>query len=321
MKLFICFLIFAFSLGAETVSYDARLTDYKYPFAVQYFDITSQGQNLQMAYMDLKPEKDMNKTIVLLHGKNFSGFYFESIARELLKKDYRVIIPDQIGFGKSSRPESFQYSFHILATFTKQLMSKLGVEKFSVLGHSMGGMLATRLALMFPENVEKLTLVCPIGLEDYKIHIPYKTVDESYEQELKLSAEKIKNYQMANYYQGTWKPEYEKLIEPAIGQIGHKDFPIVARNSSLTLDIIFTQPVIYEFDKLKMPVTLIIGLKDKTAPGKERAPEKIQKNLGDFTKLGRLMKKKLKQLKLVELKEYGHVPFIENFEAFKRYLE
>lgn len=44
----------------------------------------------------------------------------------------------------------------------------------------MGGMLATRFALMFPEMTEKLILLNPIGLEDWKIKVPYQTVDEWY---------------------------------------------------------------------------------------------------------------------------------------------
>ena len=91
--------------------FDKVLTGYEYPYPVSYYNFEGQGQKLQMAYMDVKPEGPTTKTIVMLHGKNFSGYYFAPIVKELVKKGYRVIVPDQIGFGKSTKPENFQYSF------------------------------------------------------------------------------------------------------------------------------------------------------------------------------------------------------------------
>lgn len=86
------------------------LEDYTYPFAVSTVNLGIQGQQLTMAYMDLKPAKPNGKTVVLLHGKNFSGAYWEQTANDLAKDGYRVIMPDQIGFGKSSKPTNIQYS-------------------------------------------------------------------------------------------------------------------------------------------------------------------------------------------------------------------
>ncbi|WP_252499309.1 alpha/beta fold hydrolase, partial [Escherichia coli] len=50
-----------------------------------------------------------------------------------------------------------------------------GVARASVIGHSMGGMLATRYALLYPRQVERLVLVNPIGLEDWKaLGVPWR---------------------------------------------------------------------------------------------------------------------------------------------------
>lgn len=95
----------------------------------------------------------------------------------------------QIGFGKSSKPSQYQYSFHQLVQNTKQILDELKIDKeINVLGHSMGGMLATRFALMYPETTEKLILENPIGLEDYKTLTPYVSVDKMYQNELKQTA-------------------------------------------------------------------------------------------------------------------------------------
>ena len=137
---------------------DATLSNYQYPFEVHYLDLQSQKQNLKMAYMDVKPQKSNGKTIMLLHGKNFNGAYWEKTAKDLSSKGFRVIIPDQIGFGKSSKPEFYQFSFSQLADNTKAILDELKIEKAIVLGHSMGGMVATRFTLLYPEKVEKLIL-------------------------------------------------------------------------------------------------------------------------------------------------------------------
>ena len=300
------------------VGFDYVLTDYKYPYTVNFYEFNAQGQKMSMAYMDVKPSGAPKKTIVLLHGKNFSGFYFAPIIKELVANGYRVIAPDQIGFGKSTKPESFQYSFHTLAKFTVELLNSLDVKEFTLAGHSMGGMLATRLALMYPEKVQKMILVNAIGLEDYKTLTPYKSFDEQYAGELKSDANKIRNYQKEAYYDGAWKDEYEPMLTPAIGWTLGPDFPLIAKTSALLSEIIYTQPVYYEFKNLKVPTTLIMGQRDKTAPGKPFASPENQKKMGNYPKLGRDVVKMIPKGKLVPMNGLGHVPFAEDLAGFMK---
>ncbi|PAV73969.1 hypothetical protein WR25_16512 [Diploscapter pachys] len=114
--------------------------------------------------------------------------------------------------------EGFAYPFQQLADNTHALLASLGVNKAIVLGHSAGGMLATRYALMYPQQVERLAMVNPIGLEDWKaLGVPYRTVDQWYARELKLDAEGVRNYERATYYAGRWKPEYERWVQMLVG--------------------------------------------------------------------------------------------------------
>lgn len=110
--------------------FDAELSTYQYPFEVKFYALSSQSQNLKMAFMDVPAEKPTDKVIVLLHGKNFPGAYFEQVIQHLSQNGYRVIVPDQIGFGKSTKPQNYQYSFHTLALNTHALLRSLGVTKF-----------------------------------------------------------------------------------------------------------------------------------------------------------------------------------------------
>lgn len=298
------------------VGFDAVLNGFAYPFPVSTYEFEAQDQRLQMTYMDVRPEGEIKKTVVLFHGKNFSGFYFEPIIRDLQAQGYRVIVPDQIGFGKSSKPVHFQYSFQTLARFTDALLQKAGVNEFTLVGHSMGGMLATRYALMFPAKVKKLVLVNPIGLEDYKTLAPYKTIDELYQGELKNNEEKIRDYQKVAYYDGKWSSGYEPMIAPAIGWTKGPDHALIARNAALTSDIVYTQPVFYEFKNLKVKTTMINGDRDKTAPGKAWASPENQKLMGNYPKLGRDVIKMIPQGKLISLKGLGHMPFVEDYQGF-----
>ena len=143
-------LLLAGRLVAAPLSLDVRLTGFSYPSPVQTLSLNDQQQDLEMAYMDVAPKQGNGKTVLLLHGKNFSGAYWERTIIELLADGYRVVVPDQIGFGKSSKPAHFQYSFQTLADHTRRLLDTLKVDRVTVVGHSMGGMLATRFALMFP---------------------------------------------------------------------------------------------------------------------------------------------------------------------------
>ena len=163
---------------------DLELTNYDYPHPVSSIELNIQEQRLKMAYMDVTPTNYTGKNIVLLHGKNFNGAYWQTTINALTKEGYRVIVPDQIGFGKSSKPDHFQYTFQQLAQNTKTMLDTLNITKTAILGHSMGGMLATRFALMYPELTEKLILENPIGLEDWKLKVPYKPVEWWYHNEL-----------------------------------------------------------------------------------------------------------------------------------------
>ena len=317
--------------GYTVPSLDARLTQYQYPYPVQFHALPAQGpasvegsdpRQLEMAYMDVLPSdrskgKAPRGTVLLLHGKNFSGAYWKTTMEALRNQGYRVVVPDQIGFGKSSKPLDFQFSFQALAHHTRSLLLQLGIEKVHLAGHSMGGMLATRFALMYPQHVEKLVLINPIGLEDWKRHVPYQPVDQSIAAELAQTPQSVKKYMTQAYFDGNWKPAYNALLDIQGGWTLGPDAKTIATIDARTSDMVFTQPVVYEFDALEIPTLLIIGTRDKTAIGRNRAPEAIREKLGRYDQLGKATAAKIPDARLVELEDVGHVP---QFEAFDRYM-
>lgn len=309
---------------AAAVAYGAELEGFDYPHPVQRFRFTSQRQSLQMAYMDVEPARSAPKhgrTAVLLHGKNFCAATWQGTIATLSEAGYRVIAPDQIGFCKSSKPQRYQFSFQQLAHNTRELLASLGIERATVIGHSTGGMLAARYALMHPAQTEQLVLVAPIGLEDWQAEgVPWLSVDQWYERELKTSAEGIRRYERATYYAGQWKPEYERWVQMLAGLNNGPGKQIVAWNSALVYDMIYTQPVVHEFGEIDVPTLLIIGHKDTTAIGKDRAPPALKARLGNYAELGRKAAAAIPGATLVEFEQLGHAPQIQDPKAFHRAL-
>lgn len=314
--LFLTALQLSFAQKTSLQWLDLELSNYQYPYPVSVLPLHIQEQDLQMSYMDIKPENYNGKNIVLLHGKNFNGAYWKTTIEALTKEGFRVIVPDQIGFGKSSKPKHFHYTFQQLAQNTKTLLDSLHISRTAILGHSMGGMLATRFALMYPETTEKLILENPIGLEDWKLKVPYKPVEWWYQSELKKNYDDIKEYQLKNYYDNKWKAEYDEWVNLLAGWTLNSEYKTIAWNAALTYDMIFTQPVVYEFSNIKSPTLLIIGTRDRTALGKPLVSPEVRKTMGLYNELGKQTQKAIPNAQLVEIENVGHLPHIEKFSAF-----
>ncbi|KAH7093122.1 Alpha/Beta hydrolase protein [Paraphoma chrysanthemicola] len=299
--------------------------NYSYPWPVQYHQISSQQLNLSMAYMDVAPTNTTsrkNNTIVLLHGKNFCGATWEDSAKRLSAWGYRVIIPDQVGFCKSSKPPGYQFSLQQLAYNTQSLLQSLGLVRVKVLGHSMGGMLASRFALMYPNTTSHLVLTNPIGLEDWKaLGVPYRPIDSIYKDELATTYTSIRNYQQITYYVNTWKNEYDTWVNMLLSLYKLPgESALFAYNMAQTTEAILNQPVVYEFPLIKARTLLIIGTKDNTAIGKAWSPPDVQKKLGNYTVLGRATAKAIRGAALVEFEDMGHSPQIQDSERYHKAL-
>ncbi|MBA2817400.1 alpha/beta fold hydrolase [Candidatus Pantoea persica] len=302
--------------------YGEQLEGFRYPFTLQHFNFSSQQQALSMGYMDVNPMQKANgQTVVLMHGNNFCGATWEESIRALSQAGYRVVAPDQIGFCSASKPDNYQYSFQQLADNTHQLLAQLGVKKAIIVGHSTGGMLATRYALMYPDATQQLVLVNPSGLEDWKAKgAPWRSVDQWYQRELKLDAAGIKKYEQHTYYSGQWKPEYDKWVDMLAGLNAGPGHKKVAWNSALIYDMIFTQPVFYEFGDLKVPTTLMIGTADTTAIGSDIALTEVKATLGHYNVLGKDVAKRIPGSRLIEFPSMGHAPQMAAPEKFNQTL-
>lgn len=296
-----------------------EMAGFPYPYPVNYLPLTMDGLQVQMAYMDVPPTGTANgRTAVLLHGRNFGGYYWENTIRFLSGKGYRVVIPDQIGFGKSSKPD-IALSFHGGADHTRQLLDKLGVDKVTLVAHSMGSMFAMRFALMFPQRVEALAMEGPIGLEDYRLKVPYATKDELAREAASMNREGINRFYRG--YFAEWKPEYQVFPDVAWRWTLGPEAPRLARVAAHTYQMAYEQPVLYELPLIKTRTLLIAGDKDRSAIGRNRATPEARESLGRFTLLVPAAAKSMPVAKGVILEGVGHIPHLEATGRFHALLE
>jgi len=149
--------------------------------------LVNDGEQVRMAYMDVAATQPNGRTVLLLHGRNFPSSYWAPVVKTLNEAGYRVLVPDQIGFGKSSKP-SADLHFDTLARNTIALLDHLQIARADIVAHSMGGMIAVRIARAYPDRIQHLLLAAPIGLEDYRLYVPPTPTEKILEHEDKLTA-------------------------------------------------------------------------------------------------------------------------------------
>ena len=298
--------------------YGPRLERFSYPWPVQTMTVDIVGQPAEMAFMDVAPARPNGRSVVLLHGKNFCGATWESTVQALTEQGYRVLVPDQIGFCKSSKPRAAQYSFEMLARLTHQLMASRGIARASIVGHSIGGTLAMRFAMQYPDAVDQLVLVNPLGLVDRAEEgVPYSDVDTLWANERKTSYASLKAYQQANYYHGEWRPAYDRWVWMVAGMYAGAGRDAVALAQAKTSEMVHTQPVAHELGRIKPPTTVIVGMLDRTAFGRAQLPPSLRDRLRPIPAVAPEAVRAMPNATLVRMDGLGHAPQIEDPARFE----
>lgn len=297
-----------------TDSLGIRLENYAYPFPVSYMRTTVQHLPVEIAYMDVQAAKPNGKAVILFHGKNFPAAYWKNTIIALNNAGYRVIAPDALGFGKSSKPV-IQYSFSLLTYLDKILLDTLGIDKVSVVGHSMGGMVATRFVLSYPERVDCLVLEDAIGLEDWREKgVPFRQVDDWYKDEKSATYESILNYHKTSYYP-VWEEKYREWVDLQYRVKKSMQFDQLAWVNALTYDMIYNQPVMHEFKDIQVPTLVVVGDQDKTKLARN-APKEVSDKLGHYKELGKETAAAIPNSQLIIYQGVGHVPHLQIPETY-----
>src|SRR3981081_904946 len=95
---------FTQAAAAEREPYGIGLEGFAYPYPVNMLPLVNDGEQVRMAYMDVTPAQPNGRAVLLRQGRNFPSSYWAPVIKTLTDAGYRVVVPDQIGFGKSSKP-------------------------------------------------------------------------------------------------------------------------------------------------------------------------------------------------------------------------
>jgi pimeloyl-ACP methyl ester carboxylesterase len=295
--------------------YGIALEGYVYPYPVDYLTVTERGEELRMAYMDVAPTGAANgQAVLLLHGRNFPASYWAPTIKRLTAAGYRVVAPDQIGFGKSAKPD-LNYSFDMMAKHTALLLDKLNLPRVHVVAHSMGGMLGVRFTRTFPERVDRLALYAPLGLEDYRLSVPPVSYERVLEQESKLTAEAYRQQLINNYALTMPVEKVEPFVQVRERVKGSGEYPRWLRAFVAGYFVIWGQPVVHEIPLIERPTLFLMGEKDHNAPGRPFAPEALRAGMGKNLDHARELAKQMKDAKVWSA-PVGHLVHLEAEEPF-----
>jgi pimeloyl-ACP methyl ester carboxylesterase len=278
-----------------------------YPYPSSYLNLTLYGQEVRIAYMDVAPQGQPNgHTVVLLHGNNFAGFYFGVVIDALRKEGFRVIVPDQIGYGRSSKP-IIPYYLADMARNTRAILQSLNIDKAMIVGHSMGGMLGARFATQYPGVTERLVLFNPIGLTDTRFNGPAGDPEEAYRRTLASTYQTIRASLMryVAHKPSAWNSQFETYARIRYAWTLSADWPRLARVQTLISSLINLDPVVDDWAHIQAP-TLVYGGAEDMLPGTAAAFQEGMKHIAATIPNGKA--------RLELLPGLGHVPFIESPE-------
>ena len=292
------------------------LEGFAYPYPVKYLPLSRDHEAQRLAYMDVAPTGTANgRTVLLLHGRNFPSSYWEPVIRALAEGGYRVVVPDQLGFGKSSKPVK-PFTFDRMAAETVALADSLGLQRFDVVAHSMGGMLAVRMARNFPQRVNALVLEAPIGLEDYRFTVPPVPDDQLLTREGELTADAYRKQLMTSYSLSLPASAIEPFVQIRERVKGSGEYPRWLRSFVQSYQAIWGQPVVHEIPLVKAPTLFVMGANDRNAPGKAFAPPELRANMGDNTGHARALAARMPNGRAEVINNVGHLVHMEATDMF-----
>ena len=295
---------------AQREPYGIGLEGFAYPYPVNMLPLVNDGEQVRMAYMDVAPMRPNGRVVVLLHGRNFPSSYWAPVIKTLNDAGYRVLVPDQIGFGKSSKP-STDLHFDTLARNTIALLDSLHVARADIVAHSLGGMLAVRIARAYPDRVAHLLLTAPIGLEDYRLYVPPTPTEKILENEDKLTADGYRKQLETNYSLKLPPDQITPFIDARFNIKGASDYPRWLRAFVSSAQMIYREPVAHEIPQITLPTLFVMGSDDHNAPGRPNAPEALRPQMGHNAELAQALAARMPDARAEVIPNTGHLAFLE----------
>lgn len=270
-----------------------------YPYPVHYLNLTRYGERMRMAYMDVPPSGPANgQTVFWQHGHNFYSEAYTPTIRALAAAGFRVIAVDRIGYGKSSKAE-ISYNFNMVAANMKALLDELELDMVAIVGHSMGGMVVSRFAMLYPEMISHVVMVNQIGLVDSRLSRPWNDP---------LATDPgVSSYQSIlrghqNYFTNYWPPAQLEFVRRSYGQTLSGGYPQFAKVRRLVSQMLYEDPVVYDWQHITTKALVLGGEDDKL--------------VDDYVARANHVNDELQNSTILLYPDVGHAPQIEIPDRF-----
>ena len=284
---------------AEWGAVSANFEEIPYPYPVQFLELNRFGQDMRLAYMDVAPTGRSNgQTVFWQHGMNFYSEAYTPSIQTPAAAGFRVLAVDRIGYGKSSKP-IIPYNFNFVAANMKSLLDELGIEKAALVGHSMGGMVMSRFAMLYPEVTTHVVLVNQIGLTDQR---QGRTWVDPYVAELGVASYQSILRGHRRYFPKDWPPAHLEFVRRQYGQTMSGEWPRLAMVRRLQGQMLYDDPVVYDWQHITSKALILAGEEDGLVE--------------DFPALARHVNSELQNSTMLLYPGVGHAPQIEIPDQF-----
>jgi pimeloyl-ACP methyl ester carboxylesterase len=231
-----------------------------YPYPVHFLELNRYGEKMRMAYMDIPPSGRSNgQTVLWQHGNNFYSEAYTPTLKVLADAGFRVLAVDRIGYGKSSKA-MIPYNFNFVAANMKALLDELGIEEAAIVGHSMGGMVVSRFAMLYPDITTHVVMVNQIGLTDSRLSRSWSDPLAS-EPGVATYRGILRGHQ--NYFTNFWPPAQLEFVRRSYGQTLSGGYPHFARVRRMVGQMMYNDPVVYDWQHISSKALVIGGEDDK----------------------------------------------------------
>ena len=237
--------------------------------------------------------------LVWLHGSgsgaggysNFKGNY-----PYLAEHGYRNLVIDLLGYGYSDKPDNIEYPIELFVECVKQTLDLIGVEKYTLLGNSLGGAVALRFAVDHPKHVEKLVLLAPGGVEnqpDYFLMPAMATMKEVF-----MSATPVTEERLRYFFEEAMVVDKRFITD----ELTHERFEMMKLQNPQVIKTMKVPNMADRLGEIKCPALGFWGINEKLMP--ESGILKLAKGMP--------------RMRMIVVPQAGHWVMIEHRDLFNR---
>ncbi len=241
----------------------------------------------------------LRPVVVFLHGSGngASGYSnFKGNIPALVQAGYRVITPDLIGFGYSDKPADVEYPLSFFIECVKQTLDVLGIQRYTLVGNSLGGAIAMGFALAHPSNVERLVLMAPGGLNELPDYLAMPGMAMMFG--LFNSTEPVTEARMQDFFRKAFVVNPDVVTDALV----HERFELMKGQNPQVMKTMKVPNMTERLGEIECPTLTLWGLNENMMPD---------------SGIMRLAKG-LKNGRMVLVPNCGHWVMIEHRELFNR---